>query len=113
MTFRDILASDLNAVFFNTDEFADTVAYTPAAGGQARSIKALLEYGDPDESGLPGMDALHTEATMEIMADATNGIAQVAANDVVAIGTDTWRVLYAAKTHDGLIWRCRISRSTR
>ena len=41
------------------------------------------------------------------------GMAQVAANDAVTIGAETWRVLYARKIDDGRIWRCRLSRSTR
>jgi len=112
MTLKTQIAADLNTVFFNTDDFADSVTYTPA-GGTAKTIKAIIDYGVPDESGLSGMDAMNTEAEMEIQADATNGIAQVAVNDAVTIGTDTWRVIYARKIDDGLIWRCRISRSTR
>jgi len=114
MTFQEQLAADLAdpRLFFDTGGFAVSVAYTPVSG-TARTIPALVEYGDPEEGGLPGMDALHTEASMEIRADATNGMAQVAANDAVTIGTETWRVLYARRIDDGRIWRCRISRSTR
>ncbi len=114
MTFKEQLAADLAdpRLFFDTNAFAETVTYTPVSGA-ARTIPALIEYGDPEEGGLPGMDALHTEASMEILADATNGMAQVAANDAVTIGAETWRVLYARKIDDGRIWRCRLSRSTR
>lgn len=109
MTLKDQMAADLANIFFNPADFAETVAYTPA-GGQAKSIAAVITYGDPEESGLSGMDALNTEAMLEIMADATNGIA---VGEQVAIGAETWRVLYGHKGEDGLTWRCRISRSTR
>jgi len=112
MTLKTQIAADLNTVFFNTDDFADTVTYTPVSG-TGKTIKAIIDYGVPDESGLAGMDAVNTDAELWLQADATNGIASVAVNDAVTIGSETWRVIYARKVDDGLIWRCRISRSTR
>ncbi|CCK81202.1 head-tail joining protein [Desulfobacula toluolica] len=43
--FKDQLQVDLDAAFFNTDEFAKTVVYTPKATGLGVSIAALVEYG--------------------------------------------------------------------
>jgi hypothetical protein len=112
MTLKAQIAADLNAVYFDAAAFAETVTYTPV-GGAAQTIKAIIDYGVPDESGLAGMDAVNTDAELWLQADATNGIASVAVNDAVTIGSETWRVIYARKIDDGLIWRCRISRSTR
>lgn len=109
MTFDAAIAAMIDTM---SATFGGPVTYTPV-GGTAKTITAIITYGDPDESGLSGMDAMNTEATMEIKTDATNGIAQVSVNDVVTIGSDTWRVLYARKIDDGLTWICRISRSTR
>ena len=40
MTFKDILAADL-AVFINSDEFGETVTYTPY-GGTGASVSAVV-----------------------------------------------------------------------
>ena len=48
MTFKDQMANDLDNVFFNTDEFAVEVVYTPKATGVGQSIKALVDYGLPE-----------------------------------------------------------------
>ena len=42
MSFKDQMAADAANCFLNGDEFAETVIYTPA-GGQAKSIKAIVE----------------------------------------------------------------------
>lgn len=45
MTFKDDMATD-RAVFFNTDDFAETVTYTPADGGEASSPDVIVERLD-------------------------------------------------------------------
>jgi hypothetical protein len=107
MTLAAQITSDLSPIFFNTDDFAVTVSYTPSGGG-AQSIKALLDYGDP--AAMQGMDALNTDAIMDIMA---SDIPTVTAGDTVTIGSDSWQVIYAKLIDDGLVWRCYISRRTR
>ncbi|SDU38348.1 head-tail joining protein [Desulfobacula phenolica] len=49
--FTDQLQADLDSVFFNTDEFAQTVVYTPKATGVGTSIAALVDYGVQDNNG--------------------------------------------------------------
>lgn len=109
MTFKTQLTTDL-AVFFNTDEFAESVTYTPS-GGTAKVINAIVTYGEGEE--YKGADAYNIEATMEIQANATNGIATVGVGDSITIGTDTWKVIDAKKISDGLMWSCIISRMNR
>lgn len=110
MTLKEQIAADLNTIFFNTGEFAETVTYTPVVGA-AKVIKAVVTYGDGD--GLNGADAFNVVASMEIMADAANGIAQPAAGDRVSIGATDWVVGFAALIDDGLVWQCSISRLNR
>lgn len=43
MTLAAQMLADVDAVFLNVDEFADTVTYTVAAAGTSKSIKAVLE----------------------------------------------------------------------
>ena len=42
----DQIQSDLETVFFNTDDFAETVIYTPASSGVPKAIRAIINYGD-------------------------------------------------------------------
>lgn len=110
MTLASQMASDLNTVFFNTGDFAMAITYTPA-GGPAKSIKAIIDYGDA--GSMEGMDALNTDAMMDIMADPVNGISMVLVGDKVAVGAESWQVMFARIIDDGPIWRCRISRINR
>ena len=48
-TFKDQMAIDLDNVFFNTDEFAVEVIYTPQSGGPGQTIKAIVDY-DVDQN---------------------------------------------------------------
>lgn len=42
-TLRSVIAADVESVFLDTDEFAESVTYTPAAGGGARTITVVIE----------------------------------------------------------------------
>jgi hypothetical protein len=107
MTLASQIASDLDAVFFNTDDFATAVTYTHA-GGSAQSIKALIDYGNP--SPMEGMDALNTDAMMDIK---VSDVPVVTPGDAIVIGAGTWNVIYANLIGDGLMWQCHISRRNR
>ena len=51
MTFKDQLEEDLD-VFFNTEEFAETVAYTPSGEGGPMDIPALVDFDEnPEDMG--------------------------------------------------------------
>lgn len=43
MTLRDLIKDDLEDVFLQVNEFAESVAYVPADGRQRRTVKALCE----------------------------------------------------------------------
>jgi hypothetical protein len=101
------MTADLSTVFFNTSDFAVAISYT-ASGGSAQSINALIDYGDPGP--MEGMDALNTDAMMDIMA---SDVPVVTPGDSVGIGSETWNVIFARLMDDGLIWRCHISRRNR
>ena len=83
MTLKADILTDLDDVFYDTDEFAETVSYTPS-GGDAVSLTILRDEQDPS-----------------IMADAPPGdemIIRVKASDVSSpqrgdvflIDTETW-----------------------
>ncbi|EMS79207.1 head-tail joining protein [Desulfotignum phosphitoxidans] len=43
-TFKEQMQLDLD-VFFDTSEFATSVVYTPASGGDAVTVPAIVDYG--------------------------------------------------------------------
>ncbi len=45
MPLADRIQTDLETVFFNTDEFAKTVDYTHKSSGVVKTIKAIVNYG--------------------------------------------------------------------
>ena len=47
-SFTDQITADLDNVFFNTEEFAFDIVYTPKATGTGLPIKALVAFGGVD-----------------------------------------------------------------
>jgi hypothetical protein len=45
MNLKDLMKADLDTVFFNADEFAREVVYTPAATGVPKPIMAIVDFG--------------------------------------------------------------------
>jgi hypothetical protein len=103
MTLKTLMASDLS-MFYNTDEFADSITYTPA-GEAGISTAGIIDHGALAES--QGSDALGAVATLRVQ---VSEVATAAQGDTVAIGSDTWEVLWAEKTEDNLEWICDISK---
>ena len=87
MTFKDDRAAD-QSVFFNTDEFAETVTY------QGSAITALVSYGQD-----PKRDANSHRAEAQLLVKASD-VAAPAYRDTVGIGSDTWYVLRKEKADD-------------
>ena len=99
MTFKDQLTTDLS-VFFNTDEFAQTVTY------KGTPIAAIVDYGEnPGKEG----DALITLGTLTVKA---SDVPSPAYRDTVVIGSNTWRVR-GVISGDGYIWKLSIYRGER
>lgn len=81
MSFEDQVAIDIRQNVFNTDEFAETVTYTPK-GGVAKSIKAVVQR-DPIRL-IGGQREYPTKTVrLRIQKDATYGV------DTVKVSGDT------------------------
>ena len=72
LTFKDLQALDVSAVFLNTDEFAETVSYQPVAGA-ARSIVADCEE---ELNTVDGPNGIYHQGVLRVMVkrDETLGI---------------------------------------
>jgi len=107
MTLKDQMAADLAAIFYNTDDFAESVTYTPADATPAKTISAIIDYGQGDE--YKGADSYGVRAVIRVQA---SEIAQPARKDEVTIGTDTWVVIGADLIADGLEWIIEVNKVT-
>lgn len=101
MTFSTQLTTDLS-VFFNTDEFAQSVTYAGSA------IDALVLFGE-------NLDAAGSRESAQANGHLVVKVSDVAApayRDAVVIGSVTWRVrriIYG----DGQVWKLEIYRDQR
>ena len=86
MTLKTQMTTDL-AVFFNTDEFAENVTYTPT-GGEAATIPAIVERDDPfQEAYVRGEET----ATCQIHVKKSD-VATPQFGDTFAFDSQTWEL---------------------
>lgn len=92
MSLATQLLADPDTVFLNTDEFADTVTYTTAAG-VAKSIKAVLEPIEflDDRFYADGRQVVKSFQAF-IDSDATLGIAAPARGDSITFNSVAYKV---------------------
>ena len=83
MTLKEDILTDLNDVFFDTDEFAETGTYTPS-GGDAVSVNFIPEEMDPSiMSDAPPGDEM-------IIRVKTSDVSNPQRGDAFAIDDETW-----------------------
>ena len=107
MSFADTLTTDLS-VFFNTDEFAVSVTYTPL-NGEGTTIPIIIASGDESlQDPQPAGDELI------ILANESDIATPNPKGDTFTIDTETYYLTKneAGPKPDG-IWKLRISRSER
>ncbi len=97
--FKDQLTSDLD-VFFNTDEFAEAVTYTPS-GGSAVSISAIVDRADGSRRE-GGLSSLQYEAMIQVKA--SDLVARPKYRDKVTIDGIDYVVMEQGVTGDGYVW---------
>lgn len=78
-TFKEDITSDLDDVFFNTDEMAEAITYSTS------SIEAIVKYG-------PNLD-VDADSAREVCTITVkrSDVATFAVKTSVTIGSDTWR----------------------
>jgi len=83
MTLKADILTDLDDVFYDTGEFAETVSYTPS-GGEAASVDILREEQDPSivPDAPPGDEMIIRVKTSEV--------SNPQRGDAFVIDTETW-----------------------
>jgi nitrogen regulatory protein PII len=102
MTLRAIIAADLDDVFFDVDEFAESITYN------GTTIMAIVEYGKQRAK-----DAIVFDA--EILVKASD-VPIPTYRDTVVIDGVTFKVLQDAESQpsgDGFTWRIPVMRNER
>lgn len=114
MTLREQMESDIEAVFLNTDEHAETVSYR-ARDSQPRDVTAII-----DEDGLFQEDTGHQKQqdTIDIFVSrAADGIPNPQTSDTVSFarGDETVTYVYQGTVMDGdeFGWWLRFRRTQR
>lgn len=98
MTLKSQIQSDIAGLFYNTDDFAETITYTQT-GKSGISIPAIPDYSG-DSGGL-GADEWGDNATIRIKA---SDISLPSTGDTVQSGADVYEVLTAHRSDCGLEW---------
>ena len=106
MTFKTQMINDLS-VFFNTDEFAETITYTPS-GGSPVEISAI-----PGDQNATLQDPPPAGDTMTIFVKASD-VSDPGYKDQFTINSETWyfRKNLSGGSNDGIL-ELEISRSER
>jgi len=114
MSFKDNLASDVDKVFLNKDEFAEEVIYTPK-GGSPKTIRAIIVRSRLDSGGEDAGRILRKQCEVYIANDATNGVASIDKGDdkiqfpeIPGGSNATWIVLDILRT--GKMWHLLVGR---
>src|SRR3989338_1491513 len=115
MTFKTQHSEDGKNLFLNTDEFAESITYTPN-GGSPKAVKALvvrerLQADGPDQGRV-----LNRQAEVYVANDATEGVISVdKGNDTVSFpvfvegSAVSWRVVEVLGKDEGM-WHLAVMR---
>jgi hypothetical protein len=104
------LATDFVSAMLNTDEYAQSVTYLPAAGGSAVRNAVFDEQPGGEEVDSRRRRVFVRTGTLFIASDATNGVELPALDDEVTIDGEKWDVLSFSK-HGG-VWEIPVRRTT-
>jgi hypothetical protein len=105
LTFKDFMADDL-AAFFNVDEFAEEVTYTPT-GGVAVVVGAIVEAEQNQV-----MTGARTSRIGSIYIRGSE-VASPGYRDSVTINGTVWRVIQVPGCADAGVWKLGIQRDER
>lgn len=104
-TLKTQMTNDLS-IFFDTDDFADTVTYNGV------SIPAIVDYGKRQDGR--ENDGQDRQTVMATIAVKVASVASPAYRDTVVIGSSTYRVMKPLPLRgDGYIWVLAIERDER
>lgn len=104
---QSMFLADLSSVFFNIDEFAESVVYTPY-GGTAKAITVVLSGENPaiQDPAAPGDEMIVIAKYADITAPRKG--------DTFTINSETWYVTGSPQggRSEG-VWHIRVTRSAR
>jgi hypothetical protein len=83
LSFRDMQANDLESVFFNPNEYGETLYFVPASTGTQRTIYGDAERTQTYEPGIGDEDSVEG-LTIDVRKHATEGIVRPQQGDRIA-----------------------------
>lgn len=110
MTFKTKLDDDVKNKFLNTDEFAESVTYTPY-GGVAKSIKAIVTRNRLNPDSQNQGHILTNQVEIQIANDSTYGVTAInKGQDKVSLpaligGSNSDWLIIDIVEHDSAMWK--------
>ena len=92
MSFKDNLATDVDKVFLNLDEFGENITYTPS-GGDPKTIKAIVNRDAFEPEFQEDGRMYRREGVIFISTDSEKGIASPGYKDTVTFNSETWAIV--------------------
>lgn len=111
MSLATQIAADTAAIL-STDEFGETVSYTPAGGSPKSIVGWVQRHAISPDGQLRGVPLQHPE--LWILRDATSGVATPKPTDTVTLlatpggSSVTYRVASVIPTSDSALWHLRL-----
>lgn len=116
MSLKNDLASDFANEFLSTDEFAESITYTPS-GGSPKTIKAIVVRPQIDVLDQDRGRVLARQVEIQIANNSTTGVASVKKGfDQVALklylgdAANTTFVVSEIVKHDDGMWHLRLTK---
>ena len=115
MSFKDLLLEDVKNCLLNTNEFAESITYTPK-NGSPKTIKAIIVRSRLEPGGEDTGRILRNQCEVYIANDATDGVTSVDKGDdqlqfpELVGGSDiTWVAIDIISKNEGL-WRLLVEK---
>lgn len=106
MTLKDVIASDIDAVFFNDDEFSETAIYTPIGGAPAFSVDIITTAGES-----LSFSGLATASRAQVFIKESQ-VSQPVYRDIIAFDGDDW-IVEKGMENAGGVWVVNVRRDSR
>ena len=116
MTFHELLAADVDDVFYNTDEMADTLMYYPKHG-TPREITVIYTPLSPRTEDIQSHHELQRDVTeFRTRNNDTNGMTNPQRGDAIRLLTEAatvrWDFLHGDNSQDGAEWTVQFKKQT-
>jgi hypothetical protein len=110
MTFKEQIVIDAETVFFNTDECAEAITYTPVGSSSARSVHAVIDRDPRVPMKWQDGTGDKVEADVYVSSDANVGITSPSPRDKFTFDSFDYYAKEITPQEIDDTWKIRVSR---